>query len=308
MKYINRILVLVGFAALGFACEDEDTFPYDQDAIINNNGAFVRLDAIAGAEYDLLDLSTGVLSLESVDLTVEFIDNTPDNGDSSVPAVAVASFPASMWTRDATTGLPNLELSTTALTALDLLNLTAGDLDGGDVFRYEWTLNLTDGRSYNRNNQSSSLPAWDFYNSPFLADVSVVCLLESTFGTGSYVLSQQTDGLFGGVFEADLAIELVAVEGFTTRRQFSAVYLPQFSVGNGPDDVQFDLICGRVFGLAEQQSGLGCSGVNLTWGAADMPGSFDGLDDSLITLRLKENINSACGGGPVDVTWNLVKQ
>lgn len=301
------------------ACQDEDKLPYSIDEVIGNQGAFVRNISVSSGEFNLNDIPSSSFGiqleawdaqngslLQSLDVTVEFVDNTPDNGENPVDQTFIETFDASAFTIDSETGLPNIDLNYNAEDVLDILGLSNADLDGGDIFRFEWTLNLTNGKSFNRTNSSSSLPGWPFYNAPFLLDVSVICLVDETFATGTYVVSQQTDGLFGGVWgDDDITVEVTTVPDFSTRRQFEAVYLPQFAIGNGPQPVQFDLVCGRTASVNEQPSGLQCT-AGLRFGPADSPGSF--VTDEEIVLTIKENIDSDCGAGPVDVTFVLTKQ
>ncbi|NQZ78068.1 MAG: hypothetical protein HRT61_18485, partial [Ekhidna sp.] len=216
------------------------------------------------------------------------------------------TYEASEWTADPETGLPNITVGLTAPEALTLLNLTTDDIDGGDTFRFEWTLNLTNGKSFNRFNSSSSLPSWPFYDAPFLLDVNVICSVPDTYALGSYTLTQNTGGVFGAVFaNSDIVVELVPGET-STQRTFEAEYLQQFAIGQGPNPFSFNLVCERAIFVNGQPTGLQCSS-GLIFGAADNPGSYDPSDDSVIQLTIKENTGSDCGGGPVDVSFTLTK-
>ncbi len=324
MKYINKLILGLCFLAVVAACTDEDTFPYDQDEILATQEftGHVRLSSVNSAQFDLFNIagsSMGISleewdpnngnNLENIVLTVEFVDNTPDNGNSSAAAVEVATYPAADWTRGGDDNLPQIDIEVPAADALSLLGLTTVDLDGGDFFRFEWTLNLTNGRSYNRNNMSSSLPGWPFYNSPFLLDVPIVCLFDQpTFAVGSYTLTQTADGINGPSFGPageDVAVTLALGENATTR-VFEVTYLPYLNLGNGPFEVPFDLICGKTITGTVPSTGLGCGGVAIQFGAADDPGAFDFDDDSVITITIKEDITGACGSA-VDSQFTLTK-
>lgn len=306
MKNINRILGLAFLSVLGFACTDEDTFPFDQDAIINNNGAFVRLDEVIAGEFDLNDLSSSEMGVElevydiesggllrDVTFSVEFIDNSAGNGSNPVPAVELGTFPASSFTRDPETGLPNIVVGYTADETLAALGLTAADLDGGDVFRFEWTLNLTDGRSFNRNNQSGSLPAWDFYNSPFLLDVGVVCLLPDGFATGAYRVEQTegpADPFFGNPTTFYTVDTELTVGATSTERVFDMNWI------SFPSVMGVNLVCGRTSVSSSASPGASC-GTTIVWITNDTsgPGAFDGADDSVMTMRFVDDFEGTCG-------------
>ncbi|NQZ77074.1 MAG: hypothetical protein HRT61_13380, partial [Ekhidna sp.] len=211
------------------------------------------------------------------------------------------------WTADPDTGLPNITIDVTAPEALALLNLTTDDIDGGDTFRFEWTLNLTNGKSFNRNNSSSSLPSWAFYSAPFLLDVNVICSLPDGFALGSYTLTQDVLGSFAGGTFNDAPITVELVEGATpTQRSFNAIYLEHFAIGNGANPFAFNLVCGRAIFVDQQASGLRC-GTAILLGPADNPGSYDVADDGTITLTLKEDITSDCGGPPADASFTLTR-
>ncbi|ELR69421.1 hypothetical protein C900_04953 [Fulvivirga imtechensis AK7] len=315
MKHINKLLI--GLFVLSFAsCGDPD-LPYDEETIQNTNGAFLRVIDIPSGTYDFFNLADSEFEIEfeafdvqkggllqSVDMTVRFIDNTPANGNSSTDFEDVETIPASQFSKDPDTGLPRIFKSYNAVDMMDLLGLTAADVEGQDVFQFEWTLNMTDGRSYNRHNSSNSVEGETFFSSPFIYNVNVVCQLVNGFATGAYYIEQQNAGLFGQVF-ADQEVELVAT-GNTTRT-LDAVYLEQFAIGNGPMTLRFSLVCGSVLVPANQATGLGCGGNSLLIGPPNTNGDFDFSDDSEFTLRIMENTGSACGGGPVEVEFILTK-
>lgn len=306
MKFINKLSVFVMLILVTIACQDEDKLPYSIDEVIANQGAFVRLDDVISGEFDLLNLAGSNFAVEleawdaeqgtllqSLDLTVEFVDNTPDNGTNPVAQTAVETFAASAFTNDAETGLPNITIQYTANEILSLMGLTAADLDGGDVFRFEWTLNLSNGKSFNRNNSSSSLPGWPFYNSPFLLDVGVVCLLTDGYAVGSYAMTQ-TEGLpdpfFGNpttFYEGD--VELI-VGATSTERLFDFEWL------SFPSTMGFNLVCGNTEASSGQDPGASCGGQILWFtGDGSGKGSFDPLDDSVITLRFWDDYVNDCG-------------
>jgi hypothetical protein len=307
MKFINKFFSVACLGAVAFSCADDSTLPYDQEAILNNQGAFVRLESVVSGEFDLNDIASSSFGVEleawdaeggnlldNIELTVQFIDNTPGNGTNNVAAAALGSFPAASFTNDAETGLPNITLAVTANDAMTALGgLVNADLDGGDVFRFEWKLNLTNGKSFDRNNQSNSLSSWPFYNSPFLLDVGVVCLLPDGFATGSYAMTQtegEVDVFFGeptAFYEGDVML----IEGASsTERLFDFSWI---SFGS---TMGFNLVCGNTAVSSGANPGASCGG-GIVWFTGDGSGSgtFDGSDDSVITLRFWDDYTGDCG-------------
>jgi len=284
MKYINRIFSMMCIGAVIVSCTDESTMPYDQDAIIatGQTTGFVRLNDVVSGEFDLNNIAgsnmeiqleewdaKGGALLQDIVLTVEFRDNTPDNGTNNVAATTVGTFPAAQWTAAGEDNLPNITVSTTANDALAALGLTAADLDGGDVFRFEWTLNLTNGKSFNRTNASNSLASWDFYNAPFLLDVGVVCLLPDGFATGSYAMTQtegEVDVFFGeptAFYEGD--VDLI-VGATSTERLFDFDWI------SFPSTMGFNLVCGKTEVSSGADPGASCGG-GIVWFTGDGSGT-----------------------------------
>ena len=74
-------------------------------------------------------------------------------------------------------------------------------LNGADTFVLEWTMNLTDGRSFSGEDVNGNVSAVGaFYSSPYSDTAPVVCLLPETLFTGTYLIEQQNDGNYGAVF------------------------------------------------------------------------------------------------------------
>ncbi|TAG53503.1 MAG: hypothetical protein EAZ29_05570 [Runella slithyformis] len=110
----------------------------------------------------------------SYDLSVRFVDATPDNGNKSVAVTALRSIPASAYAKDATTGYPRHTLAVTGTDLLTATKLTAADVSNGDRFEVTATMRLTNGRSFNAANTGANITGGAFYSSPFFYRVNVV--------------------------------------------------------------------------------------------------------------------------------------
>ena len=309
MKFIYKAFLGLGLIGIMASCTDEDTFPYDQDEILatQSETGFVRLTEVISGEVDLFNIPTAEVSfsleawteddansLDRVEIFVSYIDNTPDNGDASAGPVAVATYPASAWTREGDDNLPNITITHDVSELLTLLGIDETQMDGGDSFEMTMEMVLTNGNRFTRDNASGSLPGWPFYNAPFFMTANVVCILEDGFATGSYHLLQTvgpSDPFFGNphtFYEGDVDI----VEGTSsTNRTFSTVYL------GFDQDMIFDLICGRTVVPTELPTTLACGGADLVWGGTETSGNgaFDAADDSALTIRLEDDLLSSCG-------------
>lgn len=301
MKHINKLLI--GLFVLSFAsCGDPD-LPYDEETMQNTNGAFLRTIEIPSGIFDRNDIGSSEFQvileefdvqegglLESVTFYVTFIDNTPDNGTTTGAKMELDTYPASQFSNDPDTGLPRITVTYDADDIMNAFGFTLADIDGGDVFRFEWDLNLTDGRTYNRDNSSNSVEGETFYNSTFISDVSVVCLLDDGFAIGDYNLDQ-TQGSADPFFGAPTKFEEGTVtlsEGSTpTRRIFDVNYI-SFAL-----DLEIDLVCGKVV-VPSQPAGVGCGG-GIIWATGTTEGSFDPSDDTTIIINLEDDVTDDCG-------------
>lgn len=104
--------------------------------------------------------------------TVEFRANGGGNGGVNIPAVAFKTYNSFTPSPD---GLPSVTYSLGMQEALDALGLDVTDVTGGDQFRMDATVTLTDGRSFGQGNTGGNLIS----QPPFLALVrinsNVVC-------------------------------------------------------------------------------------------------------------------------------------
>lgn len=188
-KYIFiTVLFLMG---LGFSCTDKSTFPVDFDELNNSNaGILKQIDQVSVAfnKYDIPNATYNVLVeandagrgtiFEKVDLYVKYTDRTPasTNGDNSKAEVLLKTFQASSFVKDATTGLPRLNLTATAPEALAALGLVDTELEGSDQFTFRQAMVFPDGRVFSSNNVQTAISSLGgVYKSPFANVVAVVC-------------------------------------------------------------------------------------------------------------------------------------
>lgn len=143
------------------------------------------------AEFNILieeqDIEDGNL-LESVDVQVSFVDNSPDNGQESIAPFIIQELLPSDFTSGAN-GLPITTLSYTFQELLTGSSLLIGDMRCKDQFRLDLNLNLTDGRSFNTQNSAGTIVNNSgFFSSPFTYLINVVEPVDPSTFLGIYEL------------------------------------------------------------------------------------------------------------------------
>ncbi len=229
--------------------------------------------------------------------TVEFVDNSPGFGSGDVAPIAFASFDASQFSPAPESGLPSVSFSFGFVDALTALGLDISEVTGGDVIRFEATITKTDGSTFSSGNTGSNIFSSATFAGYFTINATVVCLFPDTDFVGDYALTMTQTGSFGPAF-LDQTVE-VELGPTSTKRQFDAIYLEQFGIGNDPMTFVFDLVCVRVVPDAKQGSGLACSDGTIFFGPPPLADQapFNVNDDSVITINAYEfSDGGACGG------------
>lgn len=222
------------------SCRDsvEPNIPYSEF----DTGAYLRTIARTSTTFNFFNLgaSNFALTLEAVDIED---GATVDNVEIRVrhrrliPGVGLTFTPVNdvlVKTLQSTDFAPNdqsrflrTSFVITAAEAIAAVGLTAGDIEGGDVFEFRLVLNDKKGRSFSTNNVTTNVAGAPFYASPFQYNVSVICPsdlagtysftqsdMESPYGTcagtisgtttwtavantpGAYAITDGTFGLF----------------------------------------------------------------------------------------------------------------
>jgi hypothetical protein len=128
-----------------------------------------------------------------------------------------------------------------------------------------------------------------------------ICPVEDGFFTGPYLLEQLTPiHPDNGVPTFETQVVDLVVNGGSTERAFSAVWIEGLGIGQGPATVPFDLSCNNVLITNNEIStSLTCGDGTITLGVPSQNGVYDTADDSAFTLWLAEYVNpGGCSGGP----------
>lgn len=183
MKNIIK-LTFVLLILVTASCTNDDNIINQVDNNIER-GAILRTIDVAPLNFDLRDPSIpwdvtvemednnqGAL-LDKVDVFVSFLDNTPDNGTNPLEKQLVKTIPGS----DFETGpvdLPRATLNLTLPEVVAATGLADNEFTGGDVFRIELELNLTDGRVFTKDDANGGVAGGSFFQSPYQYGLTLV--------------------------------------------------------------------------------------------------------------------------------------
>ena len=206
MKTLKKPLYSFLLLLLFIACTYDDS-PLDEDIVASNTGAVLTTVSTVGGTINKLNPSESMLqstvlfndfgsndTMESVDLYLLFADTTPvDNEIIQLDEVLLENVSASAFTQGES-GFPEYQYSISANTMLSTLNLSADQIDGGDLFVLRYALNLKDGRTFSTANTGNNVRTTS-HNAPFRYSSVVVCFktpeagnwtleMEDVFGDG----------------------------------------------------------------------------------------------------------------------------
>ncbi|REL29106.1 hypothetical protein DYD21_14710 [Rhodohalobacter sp. SW132] len=310
------------------AFSDPD-LPIPLDETMENTGAFLRVLEVETAAFDILNLETAAYEFSAEywdDEGQSLLDNVTfyasyQSVDGSVE-LDRASFKTvnfSEFSEHETSGWPSANFSLAIADINAALGIDAEDNSLGDRYQIDWTLNLTDGRSFTVDDMSPAVSG-GFFNSPSFANVDVSARIEPELFVGTYRFTQQNNGSLGPVFgvpnvysgmefEADLAVD---PNNDFNGRVFEEAYLAAFGAGAHSNQIIIrlaeDTDNNSVTLAGSFNSGLSCGGPPLQIGPETQQLSqFDLEDDSEFTFALNDNTESACGGSPTMVTFQVEK-
>lgn len=183
MKNINKLLLAIGFIAVFGCTEDESIITQVDDNVVR--GAILRTIEVDPLNFDLRDEerpwnltvemednNQGNL-LDFVEVYVTFFDNTPENGENPVEKQLVKTIPGADF-EIGPVDLPRASFSLTLPEVTAAAGLTEDQVQGGDVFRVELELNLTDGRVYTKDDVNGGVAGGSFFRSPFQYRLTIV--------------------------------------------------------------------------------------------------------------------------------------
>jgi hypothetical protein len=164
------------------------------------------LDNIFSVTLEEQDIEEGLL-METVDVYVQFQDNTTESQDISTSPVLLETIAASEW--DFSGILPRNTLNYSFQELLEATGLAFDQVSSKDQFILDLSLNLNDGRSFDATNASSIIIAFDtFFSSPFSYTITLVQPVSDDFLTGLYAVESILDGPNGKTFVGEFRAPL----------------------------------------------------------------------------------------------------
>lgn len=309
-------LLFAGAASIALllsSCDNSPNLTIDQVLDGVESGAVLRtINVISGelpigvsgsqfsVEIEEQDNQDGDL-LASVDVFVNFTDNSTENGTITTTETQVGNVDASEFT-DGPFGLPRAIITVTLDEMTSALGIDQADLFGGDVFVVRLAVNLTDGRTFSVNNAGGIITG-GFFNSPFQYLPTVICPLEETSFVGNYLIEEITPYVDGPTFDDGSIVE-VFVGDFSTERFFFTSNYPDYCTT--PNDFRFTMVCGTVI-VPLQESNCACSSGADYFGPAQVPSTYDPTEDSVFFVTFENDVQSDCAP-PVDTTYQFTKQ
>lgn len=324
LKITSALLVLL---LVVVSCSTEPELPIPLDETLENRGAFLRINAVQSAAFDLADLSTASYTIDveyfdgegaSLLENVEFYAAYQSFALSAEDRVVIPETDQPFYTVSASEfaenerGLPATTISVPLSAVLEGLGLSTEDVGVEDRFTLRWVLNLSDGRTFTAEDAAPAIGG-GFYSSPYQAQVFTVQALGADEFVGEYQFEQQAPGaiaglgisyLFGQTFTANLAVD---PNNTLNGRVFSAAPYPAFGA-LAPVDVPISLGRTATSSADDISTGLGCS-VGLAFGSASTENLvlIDINDDSQFTLVLSENKRGDCGVAPAAIVLKATK-
>ena len=204
MKTNNNKIAVLGLAlATLVACESDDkivdtilaevgtgavirTIDETNDLVYND----VTASFDAGSAYTLVleeqDQEEGAL-LESVEIFVNFDDNSTDGGDMTTTEVPLQTLQASDFSTGSR-GLPQATVSYTSDELVAATGINESMIVGKDRFEFRLVLNLTNGEVFTNTDVGGPVSGGAFFSAPFEYFPVIACsITESLAGTHTYV-------------------------------------------------------------------------------------------------------------------------
>ncbi|AWX43819.1 hypothetical protein HME9304_00810 [Flagellimonas maritima] len=184
-KVVDEILAQVGTGAVLRTIDEDNNLVYNFDTNEFEDGSSYTID------LEEQDEESGDL-LESVEVYVNFDDNSDDGTDISTTEVLLQTLTASEFT-DGERGLP---VATVSYTADELIAATGIDetmIVGKDRFEFRLVLSLTNGEVYTNSDVGGPVSGGAYFSAPFEYFPVIACsITDDLSGTHSYVTTINT--------------------------------------------------------------------------------------------------------------------
>jgi hypothetical protein len=312
-KLIYFLSSVVILSVVVSSCTKVD-FPYETFDDLQK-GAFPR-ELSSSGDYFVGDPTSAYMAevefysgnqgqnVTSYDWTVEFVDN--GGGFGNVDPIAFRSIPVSSF-ETSPDGLPSATMNFPFAEALTILGMTEGDVGAGDVVRFEATMTLADGRTFDSGNTGANIFSSATFKALFTVNMSIGCLVPATDFVGDYnVIVTQATQTYGKVFPN--GVYTLTVGSTSTSRVFDG----EWASSGVTAPIQFNIVCNQTVMDDEQATGWGCTPNNILIGTATTntgPGAINLTDDTTFTVTGTEfaGPDGSCGEKDHDFIMTFTK-
>lgn len=269
MKKIIYLLTLALFVA---SCDDYSPGTFDgQQTFVYFDDTSVNLDIVIDATGQAnVQLNTTTLSSQdrTVTLVIDEENSTADPANYEIPSLDVVIPAGEYFGNFVINGIDDSAETTPELLLFNMASAGSDAVVTSDVLE---------------------------------VSVRQICPVADGTFTGPYLLEQLTPiHPDNGVLSFETQVLDLVVNGGSTERAFTAVWIEGLGIGQGPATVPFDLSCNEVLITSNEiGTSLTCGDGTITLGVPAQNGVYDTADDSVFTLWLAEYVNpGGCAGGP----------
>jgi len=307
---MNKFYILVLSYLLFFGCSTDDK-TIDQVFAETTRGSFLRTIKFNQADVDVTnlesefsvtleqqDLEDGEL-LDYVDVYIQFIDNTADNGDFTTTEQALTVLTKDMFVTGSV-GLPRIDVKYTLAELLAATGLNSTQVSCKDQFILRFDIFLIDGRSFTVGSGAPCIIAFEtFFSSPYRFLINLVTPIDSDLFTGTYLYTSELDGPFGPTFGVSQLVEVTKGEDINAR-YFQIPAPPGAPYFGIPRKFKFSIVCDQVVFWENQlkKINLKCSerGNDPLLGPGPENATIVPFDDAVFEIWLVEGYLGFDGG------------
>ncbi|UII74933.1 hypothetical protein LV716_11765 [Flagellimonas sp. HMM57] len=179
-KVVDQILAQVGTGAVIRTIDETNDLVYNFDTNLFESGSSYTID------LEEQDEEGGDL-LESVEVYVNFDDNSDNGDDMSTTEVLLQTLAASDFT-DGERGLPVATISYTSDELITATSIDESMIVGKDRFEFRLVLSLTNGETYTNADVGGPVSGGAYFSAPFEYFPVIACsITDDLSGTHSYV-------------------------------------------------------------------------------------------------------------------------
>jgi len=331
MKSFNYVILLALMSFLTSCNQDDKAAEFileeiEYGAVIRtldfNSGEFElnRPESVFSVNVEQQDKENGGL-FAGIDVYVQFVDNTLDNGDLSTSETLLETISPNAFAPGGPEGLPRGTIEYSFGELAEATGVSVENVHCKDQFILRLDLQLTDGRSFTTTDAVALILAFDtFFSSPYTYTINVVEPIAEELFTGDYVFESVIDGPFGQTFLTPMPTTIFRGHSNNVRRVLLWHYLSHKQL-EAKRYFNFSIVCDEIvmgkYQLASVEAnctlGNGSSGTGdlILIGPAQINATINPNDDSVFEIEFVEGFDGwdgDCGFGTMTARMRFTKQ